>query len=402
MTVDFMRTLDKWVGIPLCALLSLVDFFIRPFRSQKNHPIKKILFLQISEMGSSISAYSSIVKARELFPDVEIYYFIFEEMQDSVHLMDVIRRKNVFTVTSKSFFGLAIGLLKMIWIMRRQKFDAILDLELFSRLSSLISYLFGARMRVGFNRFHMEGLYRGTTQTHKVLYNHVRHISHNFLSLVYALKEDPSLLPLTKKHIPESDIRTLKILSSTSDKQEIYEKLRAVCPSISAKTKLILLNPNGSDLLPLRRWPLENYIKITKRLLARKDICVIITGAPSEIAVGGMISEAVQSERCVNFAGKTTLRELINLYNVADLLLSNDSGPPNFASLTELITLVFFGPETPLCYKPLGKNIEALYANFHCSPCVSAYNHRKSACRDNKCLQAITVDDVYNKIAARL
>ncbi len=398
MTVDFMRKLDKWVGIPACAALSLVDYISQPFASRKSRPIKKILFIQISEMGSSISAYSSILKARELFPGVEIYYFIFQEMQESIHLMGAIDPEKVFTVTSKSFIGLAKGLLKMVWTMRRQKFDAILDLELFSRMSSLIGYLFGARRRVGFNRFHMEGLYRGNLHTHRVLYNHVRHISHNFLSLVYALKEDPAALPLSKVYIPESDIHSLKLLSGKDEKKALLTKLRALCPSISPKTKLILFNPNGSELLPLRRWPIENYIETAKRLLQHKDFCVIITGAPSEIQGGATICNAVQSDRCVNFVGKTTLRELIDLYNISDLLLSNDSGPPNFASLTDLHTLVFFGPETPICYKPLGKNIEALYANYHCSPCVSAYNHRKSACRDNKCLQAITVDEVYKRI----
>ena len=112
MTIDFMRALDKWVGIPACAVFSMVDYISQPFASKKTQPIKKILFIQISEMGSSISAYSSILKARELYPGVEIYYFIFQEMQDSIHLMGVIDPQKVFTVTSKSLIGLAKGLLK--------------------------------------------------------------------------------------------------------------------------------------------------------------------------------------------------------------------------------------------------------------------------------------------------
>jgi ADP-heptose:LPS heptosyltransferase len=79
-------------------------------------------------------------------------------------------------------------------------------------------------------------------------------------------------------------------------------------------------------------------------------------------------------------------------------MVSNDSGPPNFASLTEMPTIVLFGPETPLLYKPLGENVQAVYAGFTCSPCVSAYNHRKSLCTDNKCMQAIKVDEVYGRV----
>jgi ADP-heptose:LPS heptosyltransferase len=115
-----------------------------------------------------------------------------------------------------------------------------------------------------------------------------------------------------------------------------------------------------------------------------------------------MICDALGSSRCINLAGETAFRELIDLYNIAHLLVSNDSGPPNLASLTDIKTLVFFGPETPACYKPLGENVEALYADFLCSPCVSAYNHRKSSCRDNRCLKAITVDEVVKKIESLL
>ena len=87
------------------------------------------------------------------------------------------------------------------------------------------------------------------------------------------------------------------------------------------------------------------------------------------------------------------------MYAVSTVLVSNDSGPPNFASLTDIQVLVLFGPETPQCYLPLGKNMEMLYADYLCSPCVSAYNHRKSACTDNKCLQAITVEQVMERLS---
>jgi hypothetical protein len=55
---------------------------------------------------------------------------------------------------------------------------------------------------------------------------------------------------------------------------------------------------------------------------------------------------------------------------------------------------VLFGPETPLLYRPLGPS-RAIYAGLACSPCVSAHNHRKTACTDNVCMQAIAVDEVY-------
>jgi hypothetical protein len=66
-----------------------------------------------------------------------------------------------------------------------------------------------------------------------------------------------------------------------------------------------------------------------------------------------------------------------------------------------LATIVLFGPETPKLYEPLG-NSRAIYAGLACSPCVSAHNHRRTACTDNVCMQAITVEEVYAAVAETL
>ena len=89
------------------------------------------------------------------------------------------------------------------------------------------------------------------------------------------------------------------------------------------------------------------------------------------------------------------LKELIDLFNISRILISNDSGPPRFASLTKISILVFFGPETPILYRSLGLNVKVFYSNFACSPCVSAFNHRQSPCIDNKCLQEIKPEEVF-------
>jgi ADP-heptose:LPS heptosyltransferase len=78
-------------------------------------------------------------------------------------------------------------------------------------------------------------------------------------------------------------------------------------------------------------------------------------------------------------------------------MVSNDSGPAHFAAACGLPTIVLFGPETPHLYRPLG-NSTALYAGLACSPCVSASNHRKSACNDNVCMRAISVEQVFKAV----
>ena len=111
-----------------------------------------------------------------------------------------------------------------------------------------------------------------------------------------------------------------------------------------------------------------------------------------------IICNKIGSKRCINFAGKTTFTELLALYYISDVLVTNDSGPVHFSTLTDIKTFAFFGPETPRLYGPLGDNCFVFYSNYACSPCISAFNHRKSACNDNKCLKVISVQEVYKKV----
>lgn len=92
----------------------------------------------------------------------------------------------------------------------------------------------------------------------------------------------------------------------------------------------------------------------------------------------------------------------MDLLSLAHVLVTADSGPAHFASLTSIKNIVLFGPETPLLYGPLGQNTSCLFAGLACSPCLSAYNHRKTSCTDPKCMKAITVEEVFDTVLVSL
>ncbi len=62
------------------------------------------------------------------------------------------------------------------------------------------------------------------------------------------------------------------------------------------------------------------------------------------------------------------------------VFVTNDSGPALFAART-------------------GRS-QAIWAGLACSPCVNALNNRLSRCRDNVCMQRITVDEVFDATMA--
>ena len=67
---------------------------------------------------------------------------------------------------------------------------------------------------------------------------------------------------------------------------------------------------------------------------------VVVTGAVGEQAAAAHLCRTIDSSRVINLAGRTTLRDMLVLYTIADVLVTNDSGPGHFASLTGIDSIV--------------------------------------------------------------
>lgn len=398
MNVDTMRAIDRWLGIPLTFLLTLTlrlrDFFIpsAPARQQR------ILFIELSEMGSTILADPALRKAKAKL-GAELFFVIFAGNRGSLDLLGTVPPENIFTLREDSLLVLAADTLRFLRWTRRRGVDTVVDLELFSRFTALLAGASGAVSRVGFHRFCGEGLYRGEMLTHRVAYNPHLHIAKNFIALVNSLLAAEPELPYSKQLISDEEISLPVLRFTEAELAGMRRRVAEQRPEYDpARHRLVLINPNASEMLPQRRWPAERFIELIRRILeAAPDVLTLITGAPAEQAEAEAQCAAVGSLRCVNFAGAVRLAELPLLYSISTLMVTNDSGPGHFSAITPLPVFVLFGPETPRLYGSLG-NATSIFAGLACSPCVSAANHRKTPCTDNRCLQAISVEQVFAAI----
>ena len=393
MNVDTMRAIDRYAGVPLCAiatvLVRLAGLLRRPAR-----PVRRVLFVELSEMGSTILAQPAMRQARA---KAELYFVIFARNAGSLDLTGEFAAANVFRMRDGKLFHLAWDTLAFLLWARRNDIDTVIDLELFSRFTALLTGFAGADRRVGFHRFHNEGLYRGEMLTHRVAYNPHIHVAKNFIALVEALFAEKPQVPYTKTIIGDEELTVALPVPDTAARDAMLARIRREAAFDPARQRLVLVNPNASEMLPHRRWMGDRYAELIRRVLAASDdVLVAITGAPGERAEAQALAAAA-GPRCISLAGKTKLAELPALYAQASLMVSNDSGPAHFSSATGLPTIVLFGPETPKLYQPLGAS-RAIYAGLACSPCVSAHNHRKTACTDNVCMQAISVERVYAEV----
>ncbi len=55
--INIFRIIDYFAGIPICFVLTILNYILGLFRSDKKPSEERVLFVKISEMGSMILAY---------------------------------------------------------------------------------------------------------------------------------------------------------------------------------------------------------------------------------------------------------------------------------------------------------------------------------------------------------
>jgi len=392
MNIKFQRAVDRYLGVPICALLSVLDLLRG--KAAVTVPPRRILVILLSEMGSLVLAHPMFARLKLQYPKADIHVLMFAKNREVLDLLGVIPANNVLTLDDSSLSNLARDSLNALRTLRSLKIDAVIDCELFARISSIFSFLSGAPLRVGFHRHTQEGLYRGSFINRPVLYNPYRHLSHQFLTMVAALESNT--FPVAKSP-PAPDPCIPPLLDFVDQELELVAaQLHEDFPAVRDQP-LVLVYPSGG-ILPIRAWPIENYSRLCRKLL-EEGYAVGVIGLKGDHPVSQTIVDHCKSDQCVNLAGYTkSVRQLLALFHRASLLVTNDGGPGQFAALTPLPTITFFGPETPQLYQPLGSNGYSFFLALPCSPCLTAYNHRNSPCDgDNQCLKLITPEQVLAK-----
>ena len=392
MNIRLQRAVDRYVGVPLCALLSLAHRLRR--QPPASEPPRRILIILLSELGSLVHAYPMVARLKERYPDARVHVLQFARNREVLDLLGQVPADNVFTVDDRSLGRFLGDSLSAIRRLRALDLDVVIDCELFARVSAVFAALSGAATRVGFHSHTQEGLYRGSFINRPVLYNPYRHLSQQFLTLASAVESGSR--PPAK--LPSESLPTAPPPCAFPEEElaRATAQLHADFPALVDR-RLVLVYPGGGPL-PVRAWPLDHYRELCGRLLD-DGFAVGVIGLGEDRPLGQAIVGHCGRPECVDLTGYTkTIRHLLMLFHRAALLVANDGGPGQLAALTPMPSLILFGPETPKLYAPLAEHAHSLYLSFACSPCLTAYNHRNSPCDgDNQCLKQVLPADVLAK-----
>ncbi len=121
----------------------------------------------------------------------------------------------------------------------------------------------------------------------------------------------------------------------------------------------------------------------------------VIVGSKTDIDIANEIA-ALSKGKAISLAGKTDLKELIEVIRNARFMVSNDSGPMHIAAALGIPVFAIFGPTDPLRTGPYGEGHTVIREDIPCAPCF------KRTCNDVKCMNSLSVEKVYEIIKQRL
>src|SRR5207253_8785521 len=116
------------IGAPLCAILTLLRRVFESTGPPGPRQIERILFVKFAEQGSTVLAYPAIRRATEMVGRENVYFVVFEDNRFILDVMEIIPKRNVITIATRSLFGLAASALRAVLRIRKIGIDAVVDL----------------------------------------------------------------------------------------------------------------------------------------------------------------------------------------------------------------------------------------------------------------------------------
>lgn len=181
---------------------------------------------------------------------------------------------------------------------------------------------------------------------------------------------------------------------SEEEKKTAHQLLASNNYEILKKDILIGINP-GAAFGSAKCWLPDRFHALSEKLLAHEGVHIAYFGDSAGTPLVNEICQGFNS-RVINFAGKTTIRELLALIQCCNVMLTNDSGPMHIAAALKVPLIALFGSTSDVKTGPYG-NGTVIHKHVECSPCY------KRVCPiDFRCMKQIEVNEVYEAICNKL
>lgn len=400
--MNLARRLDTWVGLALCILLYVwarlraalgrgpalppVRATTPPRPGRVPERPRRILAIKFYGLGNMVMVLPSVRALKETYPDAEVDFLTTIENCSVLGRSGLIAR--TMGIRVDGFAAFVASVWRALRAVRARRYDLVIDFEQFVKFSAIIAYATGAPDRIGFNT---DGQRRGWLYTVRVVYTDSEHMSSIFLRIVRPLGivGPPPRVELAVR--PEEHARVDAFLAE-----------HGVAPG---RFPIIVVHVGSGDnfyRIALKRWPVENFARLSAALAERYGAAVVLTGkGAEERALVDATLAAAGGAPLIDACDRLSIGELLALLARCHLAVVNDTSVMHLAGAMGTPVAAFFGPTAPLHYGPQNPHDLVFYQDLYCSPCLTNYNLKRSRCVEPVCVRTIDPEDVLARIDAR-
>ncbi len=346
--------------------------------------IKKILIIQLGDIGDVVWTTPTLWAVKGAYPDAQLSILVREgcgALLEGDPSLD-----KVFEVRGYKGGLLRKGReqIRFLKALRREGFSLVIDLRAGDR-GAIIAYLTGAPMRVSL-------LYRGGVPFWR---NRV------FTHLI-----DPPYLDKKVRGAAEQSLRIVRGLGiesrDTTPRLQVSKEVNMRVQRILQQEKItdlekwITLNPFSR--WSYKEWSFDRWKKIIDWLWDGYQIATVITGSPEEKERARVLVKKCRGV-VFNLAGRTSLGELPGVLSLSFLHIGVDSAAPHIAAAVGTPTITIYGPSDWYDWAPIGDIHKVIFPDLECVPC------HKKGCQDegwSRCLEELKVEQVQAVIRQTL
>ncbi|MBC7485623.1 MAG: glycosyltransferase family 9 protein [Cytophagaceae bacterium] len=351
--------------------LNLIVTRILGFLLHRNHDTRQqqpsnILVIKILGFGSLVMAAHSIYSLKVKYPNARLILMCGPGVKEGAELLKLF--DDIWVIDDHSMISLARSSFSALWKCWKMKKLWVMDLEVYSKLTTIFALWTCAINRFG---FIMKSVgFRFRLNTHNIYFNQFSIVEKNYQRVVTAMGC--------------TEILSFQL---SSDEKRNRDNLTTIA-----------INNTCSDLSLERKMPDEQLAKVIQWLLTNTAYQLVLLGAPSDKPRNEQLIKKyfteTSSDRLKNFAGEISFGEYFKmLYLKCRIMLTIDSGPLHIARLLGVPTLSLWGPTDPKAYIETGPIHRAIYLGVACSPCV--HQVTELPCHGNNfCIKNISLEQI--------
>ncbi|MBI5187863.1 MAG: lipopolysaccharide heptosyltransferase II [Nitrospirae bacterium] len=332
---------------------------------QKIKNPRKILIVKPSSLGDVVHSLPFLNALKERFPKAEVHWVIAKRLDGLLSGHPMIDKLWIIDKDNWKVVGRAWNTLKELKEffrnLRNERYDMVVDLQGLLR-SGVITMATRAPFRIGFKEAR-EG--SRLFYTHKVEGGRDIHAVDRYLKIAAFLG---------------CDIRNVCFPLPLSFNSSL------ITHHLSLSDDYAVIIPGARWVT--KRWPAERFGELASRL----PMEFLVVGGRSDIDISNRVVNSSKGN-AISLAGKTDIKELIEIMRSARFVVGNDSGPMHIATALKTRVFAIFGPTDPQKTGPYGRSHIVIKSNLECSPCF-----KKRRCKKHECMDTITVDMVMEKI----